>query len=125
MREAGVEFQSGILEELGLEQSSALVRNDLVIVPLHDERWHVNALQVLSEVRFRERFDAIVVGLGPADHALAPPIPNNTLQRLGARSVKPVEHCGSEIAIKLSAIVRKAFPKAVENRNRQAVGIIR
>src|SRR5215467_8005477 len=124
MRETRIELQSRVLKKLHLEHGSAFVRNDLVVFALHDERWYIDALQVLGEVRFRERLDAIVVGLGPADHALAPPIPYNTIQRLGARSVKPVEHRGSEIAIKLCAIVRQAFPKAVENRNRQAVRII-
>src|SRR5271167_4890485 len=66
MREARVELQSGILEELGLEEGSAFVRNDLVVLPLHYQRWHVDALQVLSEVRFRERLNTVVVGLGPA-----------------------------------------------------------
>src|SRR5215471_18566652 len=74
MREAWVELQSGILEELDLEQSSALVRNDLVVVPLHDERWHIDVVQVLSQVCFRERLDTVVMSLGPAHHALAPPI---------------------------------------------------
>src|SRR6516162_3237628 len=125
MRETGIELKSGVLKELHLEQGSTFVRNDLVVFALHDERRYFDALQVLGEVRFGERLDTIVVGLGPADHALAPPIPNNTIHRLGARSVKPVEHCGSEIAIKLSAIGGQAFPKAVENRNRQALLIPR
>src|SRR5262249_12200757 len=125
MRETRIELQSGLLKELDLEQGSAFVRNDLVVFALHDERWYFDALQVLGEVRFRERLDAIVVGLGPAHHALAPPIPNNTIHRLGARSVKPVEHCRSEIAVKLSAIGGQAFPKTVENRDWQAVRIIR
>jgi hypothetical protein len=36
MRESGVELQSGVLEQLDLEQRSAFVRNDLVVVALHD-----------------------------------------------------------------------------------------
>src|SRR6516164_3665058 len=125
MRETRIKLQSRLLKELDLEQGSTFVRNDLVVFALHDERWYFDAFQVLGEVRFGERLDTIVVGLGSADHALAPPIPNNTIHRLGARSVKPVEHCGSEIAIKLSAIGGQAFPKTVENGNWQAVRIIR
>src|SRR5262249_22200713 len=125
VRETRIELQSGVLKELDLEQGSAFVRNYLVVFALHDERWHIDALQVLSEIRFRERLDTIVMGLGPAHHALTPPILNNTIQRLGARSVKPVERFGSEIVIKLSAVGGQAFPKVVENRNRQAVRIIR
>src|SRR5262245_53964161 len=96
MREAGVELQSGVLEELDLEQSSALVRNDLVIVPLHDERWHVDALQVLSEVRFRKRLDTVVMGFGPAHHALAPPVLDDAIQPLRTRPVEPIERVGSD-----------------------------
>src|SRR6516162_866783 len=125
MRETRIELQGRVLKELDLEQGRAFVRNDLVVFALHDKCWYIDALQVLSEVRFRERLDTVVVGLGPANHALAPPIPNNTIQWLGPRSVKPVEYGRSEIAIKLSAIGGQAFPKAVENRNRQAVRIIR
>jgi hypothetical protein len=44
-----------MLEQLGLKKGCAFVRNHLIIVPLHDERWHVDALQILGEVRFRER----------------------------------------------------------------------
>jgi hypothetical protein len=33
MREAGVELQRGILQELGLEQGSPFVGNDLIVVP--------------------------------------------------------------------------------------------
>ena len=65
MRETRIELKSGVLKELHLEQGGAFVRNDLVVFALHDKCWHIDALQVLSEVRFRERLDAIVVGLGP------------------------------------------------------------
>src|SRR5262249_7907901 len=104
MREARVELQSGILEELDLEQGSALVRNDLVVVPLHDERWHIDVLQVLSEVCFRERLDTVVMSLGPAHHALPPPILDDAVERLRTRPVEPIEGGGSEFAIKLGAI---------------------
>src|SRR5215470_6941114 len=57
MRETRIELQSGVLEKLYLEQGSTFVRNDLVVFALHDERRYINALQVLSEVRFRERLD--------------------------------------------------------------------
>jgi len=36
MRETRIELQSGVLKELDLEQSSAFVRNDLVVFALHD-----------------------------------------------------------------------------------------
>jgi hypothetical protein len=50
MRETRIELQSGVLKELDLEQGSAFVWNDLVVFPLHGERWYIDALQILSEV---------------------------------------------------------------------------
>ena len=44
VREAGVELQSGLLEELRLKEGRALVRNDLVVIPLNYQRWHVDTL---------------------------------------------------------------------------------
>src|SRR5215813_3910928 len=47
MREAGVDLQRTVLEDLVREQRSVLVRNDLIIVSLHDERGYLDALQIL------------------------------------------------------------------------------
>src|SRR6516164_7501708 len=44
VREGGVELQSGVLDELGLEERRTFVRNDLVVVPLNYQRWHVDTL---------------------------------------------------------------------------------
>jgi hypothetical protein len=65
-----IELQSGISKKLDLEQSSAFIWNDLIVFTLHDKRCYIDAFQVLSEVRFRERLDTIVMG----QWALAPPI---------------------------------------------------
>jgi hypothetical protein len=32
--------------------------NDLVIFPMHNERWHAEFFQILREIRFRKRLDA-------------------------------------------------------------------
>src|SRR3546814_2568116 len=48
-------------------------------------------LQVLGEIGLREGLDAIVMGLGAADHALAPPVVDHAGIDLGARPVEAVE----------------------------------
>ena len=65
VREARVDLQRTVFEELGREQRSVLVRDDLVVVPLHNERGYVDVLQILGEVGFGERLDAVIVGLAP------------------------------------------------------------
>lgn len=52
MWKTGIELQGWILKKVDLEQGGAFVRNDLVVFPLHDERRHVDALEVLGEVGF-------------------------------------------------------------------------
>jgi len=125
VREAGVELQRRFLEQLDLEQGGAFVRNDLVVVPLHHERRHVDAFQILGKVCLRERLDAVVMGLGPAHHALTPPILDDALERLRARPIEPVERGGGDIAIKLGAIVSQAFAKSIEHLDRKTVRVIR
>ena len=64
MRVARVDLQRPALEKLDREQSRVLVRNDLVVVPVHHERRRLDGLQVLREIRLRERLDPLVMGLG-------------------------------------------------------------
>src|SRR5262249_6222804 len=125
VREARIDFQRTVLEELVRKQRSVPMRNDLIIVPLHDERGYLDALQILGEVRFGERLDAVIVGLGPAHHALPPPVRDHAFQRLGARPVEPVEGTGGEIAIKLGAVGGQAVAEAVEDFDRQAAWVAR
>jgi hypothetical protein len=47
MREAGIDLQRNVLEELVRNQKSVRVRNDLIIVSLHDERGYLDALQII------------------------------------------------------------------------------
>lgn len=58
-----------------------------IVVPLHAQGWHADALQIVGEVRFRERLDAVVVSLRAVHHALAPPVINDAIQRLGVSAV--------------------------------------
>src|SRR5215469_756544 len=125
VREAGVDLQSGVLDELRLEERGTFVRNNLVVVPLNYQRWYVDTLQVLSQVRFRECLDAIVVGLGATHHALAPPVIDYAIQWFRALPVIPVEDTGREVAIKLRAVLGQALTKAIEHLDRQAARVVR
>jgi hypothetical protein len=51
VREAGIELQGRVLEELDLQLGGTLVWNDLIVVPLHAQGRHVDALQVVGEIR--------------------------------------------------------------------------
>src|SRR5216117_3632288 len=58
LREA---LQGALPEELRGEQRGIGDRDDLVVVAVHDEGRHVDDFQVLGEVGFRERSDAVVM----------------------------------------------------------------
>src|SRR6516164_6209509 len=123
VRKAGVDLQRAVLEEFDRQQGSVLVGNDLVVVAVHYERGYVDALQILSEVGFREHLDAVVMRLRPAHHALAPPIRNDTFQRFCTRSVKAVEGTGRKVAIKLGTVGGQGVAKTVEHLDRQPAWI--
>src|SRR6266542_2875243 len=70
-----IDFQRGVLDDLGREHGRRADRHDLVVVAVDDERRRVELLQVFSLVGFGERLDTIVVcAQRPAvaeDHRLA------------------------------------------------------
>ena len=94
-------------------------RHDLVVVAVHDERRHADDLQVFGEVGLREGLDAVMVGLGAAHHALAPPVPDDTLGCFGASPVEAVEGPTRDIEVELRAIGRELPPEAVEHLDGQ------
>ena len=79
VRKTLVDLQRCLLQQLCREQRRIGDRHDLVVVAVHDERRHVDDLQILGEVGFREGLDAVVVGLGAAHHALPPPVLDDAL----------------------------------------------
>src|SRR3712207_1114046 len=91
VRESLVDLECALLQQLDREQCRIGDRHDLVVVPVHHEHRHVDDLQVLGEVRLREGLDAVVMGLGAAHHALAPPVLDHGLGRLRAGPVEAVE----------------------------------
>ena len=62
-----------------------LVRNNLVIVALHHERWHRDRFQIVRLVCLGERLDAFVMCQRAAHHPLTPPILDDPLRWLRAR----------------------------------------
>ena len=98
-------------------------RHDLIVVPVHNERRHVDDLQVVGEIRLGEGLDAVVLRLGAAHHRLAPPIVDDRLGHLGAGPVEAVERPAREIAVELRAVGGELSPKAIEHLDRQAAGV--
>ena len=45
---------------------------------MHHQDRHRDLLQVFGEIGLRERDDAVIMRLGAAHHALAPPIPDRS-----------------------------------------------
>lgn len=74
VREAGIGFQRAFFQELDRQHSGIGERHNLVVLPVQDERRHVDPRQVFREVGFGKGLDAIAVGLDPSHHALPPPV---------------------------------------------------
>ena len=79
-------------------------KNDLVVLAMHDQNRHRDLFQIFGEVGLRERDDAVIARLGAAHHALAPPIPNDRLDRFHARTIETVERAGWQIVIELGRV---------------------
>ena len=90
---------------------------------MHHQHRHRHALQILSEIGLRERHDAVVMRLRAANHALAPPVGDNTFLRLGTRSVIAVERTARHISIELRTIGRKLRLQVIEHRFRQTTRV--
>src|SRR5262245_11697656 len=120
MRELFVDLQSALPEELRRERRRVRDRDDLVVVAMHDERRHVDDLQVFGKVRLREGPNSVVVRLRAAHHALAPPVVDDGLGYLRARPVVAVEGAAREFPIEMRAVGGELLPEAIEYLDRQA-----
>src|SRR6476659_8978358 len=67
-----VNLQLCVLYQLRLELPCIVEWNDLIVVPLNYERWHINPSQVFVLIGFGKRFDAEVSGRKSAQHSLKP-----------------------------------------------------
>src|SRR4029079_1470266 len=115
--------QPSVLEQLDPDQGGISDRNDLVVIAMQQKHRHIDRLQVFGEVGLRKGLDAVVVSLDPTLHPLAPPVPDNALDRLNTRSVEAVERTLSDIEIKLGTVGGEASAILVEHLDRQAPGI--
>ena len=60
--------------------------------------------------------DAVVVRLGAAHHALAPPVPDNRLRGFGTRTVIAVERAGGHVVIELCPVGGQLRLEIIEHR---------
>lgn len=125
VRQAWVDLQRAVLDELRGAQRRVCDRYDLIVVAVHDQYGDCDGLQVLGEVRFRERFDALVVRVRGAHHALAPPVVDQALRDLCARAVEAVEGSRRYVAEELRAILEKRGTEAIEDLDRRTLRILR
>ena len=59
VRQARIDFQRGAFDDLGREHGRGADRHDLIVVAVHDERRHVELLEILGEVGLGEGLDAV------------------------------------------------------------------
>ena len=72
MGRAGIDLQGCVLDEFGRGVSRGVNRHDLVVVAVNNEGWHIELLEVLREVCFGKRLDAVQFSLKTPFHPLEP-----------------------------------------------------
>jgi hypothetical protein len=60
-----VGFHSAMLQELRRQRSGGDIRDDLVVLAVHDQHRHIDLLQILGEIGLREGDNAVAMRLGP------------------------------------------------------------
>src|SRR5439155_24342314 len=99
VRQQVIDLQGAVLQKLRRQRGRVGDGYNLIVTAMQNERGHGDALQILGEVGFRERLDAVVMCLRASRHALAPPVPDHGLRWLRARAVVAVEGAAREIEI--------------------------
>jgi len=107
--------QRPILQKLGRQRSRIRIGNDLVVVAVHVEHGHADLLEIVGEISLRKSDDPVVVRFRAAHHALAPPVLDFGLRRLGARPVAAIEGTCCHIAIESRAIGGECRLKSIED----------
>ena len=87
---------------------------------MDDQNRHVDLFQIFGEVGLRERDDAVITRLGAAHHPLAPPVPNERLDRFHAGTVEAIERTGRQVVVKLGPVRSELGLEIVEHRFGQA-----
>src|SRR5581483_2211758 len=95
MRGALVDLEDSALDELRLELARVLVRNDLIVIALNDQRRDVELREILILVRLGECLDALVDGRQAAQLAREPEVFVDAVRNLDAM-VRAVKH-GAQI----------------------------
>src|SRR5262249_50853000 len=125
VRELLVDLQRALLEKLCGKRRRISDGDDLIVVAVHDQRRHVDDLQVFGEVGLREGLDAVVLRLGATHHCLAPPVVDHALRDFRAGSVVTVEGPARDIEVELCTIGGKLLAKTVERLDWRTARIAR
>src|SRR5437867_8844538 len=91
VRRALENLETCVLDQLRGKQGRGTDRQDLVVVAVDDEGWHVEPPEIFGEVRLREGLDAIEGSVETGLHPLEPERVPKALRNLGARPVGAVE----------------------------------
>src|SRR5215510_10794569 len=90
---------------------------------MHHERLHIDDLEVLGEICFREGLDPVVMRLRAAHHALAPPVLDYSLRGFRVRTVEAVKRTAGKVDVELRPIVSKLLAQTVKHLDRQATRV--
>ena len=110
-----VGLQSPVLQQFGRQRTGGDIGYDLIVFAMHDQHRNRDFLEVSSEIGLGERYDPVVMCLGRAHHALAPPILDDRLRGFRTRPVITVEGAGRHITIELRAIGCELGLQAIEH----------
>src|SRR5271167_3357025 len=75
--EALVAYESSMLQQLSGPRAGGDIRDDLIVLAMHDQDRDVDLLEIFRKVRLRKGHDTVVMRFGSAHHSLAPPIFNH------------------------------------------------
>src|SRR6476620_3994944 len=110
---AFVDLQLCVLYQLRLELPCIVEWNDLIVVSLNYERWHINPFQVFVLIGFGKRFDAEVSSRKSAQHSLKPKRFLHALRNFDARAIVTVKR-NCEVFEESRAIADNAAANIVE-----------
>ena len=74
VREPGICFQGSVLQKFDGAGAGSWEGTDLIVLAMHHQNGHVDDLQIVVELGFREDLDAVLLSLDAAHHSLTPPV---------------------------------------------------
>src|SRR5687768_12363878 len=110
------------LDESSRLYSRVFHRNDLVVLAVKYQSRYIKLLEVLGEVGLRECLDALVSVLQTGLHAPGPKLIESALGDASSWPIGTIKRDG-KISVCLRAVLHEARTYAVEQLDRQAVGI--